>query len=264
MMIYNPKIKFILTFIILSFFVLFLSISCRENKDDYPRIILWAWERKEDLRFINNRNIEIAYLALTIRISHNALFIRRRSNILLKGESINAFPVIRIEAANNTLPYLTESLEMNIVNEITSIAIHSNAKRIQIDFDALKSQRNFYKNILKRIRDNLKDTKISITSILSWCIYDDWIFDNLVDEIVPMSFDLGNEKKQIISELIKNRNLLKPYCRKSLGISTQGGFPILYKVQRLYLFHPNSWTKEDLNKILRQIDLDQGIEIENE
>jgi hypothetical protein len=244
--------------------MLFLSISCRENKDDYPKIILWAWERKEDLRFINNKNIEIAYLALTIRISHNALVLRRRNNILFKDERINSFPVIRIEAANNSLPYLNQSTELKIVNEITSIAIHSNAKRIQIDFDALKSQRNFYKNILKKLKNKLKDTKISITALLSWCIYDDWILDDLVDEIVPMSFDLGKEKKQILSELIKNPNLLKPYCRKSLGISTQGDFPISFKVERLYLFHPRSWTKEDLNKILRQIDLNQGIEIENE
>jgi hypothetical protein len=112
-MIYNPKIKFILTFPILSFFMLFLSISCRENKDDYPKIILWAWERKEDLRFINNKNIEIAYLALTIRISHNALVLRRRNNILLKDEKVNSFPVIRIEAANNSLPYLNQSTEKN-------------------------------------------------------------------------------------------------------------------------------------------------------
>ena len=33
-----------------------------------PPFVLWAWERPEDLRFINPQNIAVAFLAGTIRI----------------------------------------------------------------------------------------------------------------------------------------------------------------------------------------------------
>ena len=79
-----------------------------------------------------------------------------------------------------------------------------------------------------------------------------------------MTFDLGKEKNQIVSDLKNNPTLLRQSCRKSYGISTNSNFPIFFKVERLYIFNPAAWTKNDYNKILKQIDLDQGIEEQNE
>ena len=42
------------------------SASSEDRMSEFPKIILWAWERPEDLRFINTDEVGVAFLARTI------------------------------------------------------------------------------------------------------------------------------------------------------------------------------------------------------
>lgn len=62
-----------------------------------PHVVLWAWERREDLSFIDPREAGIAYLALTLRLSGDRVVIRPRRQPLIVPPSAVVIPVARIE-----------------------------------------------------------------------------------------------------------------------------------------------------------------------
>src|SRR5438309_12019664 len=45
--------------------------SLRQHGFDLPNVVLWAWERPEDLRFIDPQRTGVAFLAATVSISSN-------------------------------------------------------------------------------------------------------------------------------------------------------------------------------------------------
>ena len=54
------------------------TYSSDDRMNDLPRVILWAWERPEDLRFINPQEIGVAFLAETIILRGDRAIIRPR------------------------------------------------------------------------------------------------------------------------------------------------------------------------------------------
>ena len=49
---------------------------------------------------------------------------------------------------------------------------------IQIDFDATKSERSFYRELITDLRQRLPaNVHLSITALASWCMDDDWLSD---------------------------------------------------------------------------------------
>ena len=81
-----------------------------------------------------------------------------------------------------------------------------NVGAIQIDFDAVTSERNFYRQLLEDLRQQLPDNvPLSITALASFCIGDPWIKDLPVDEAVPMMFRMGTDNESIRGMLAKGR-----------------------------------------------------------
>jgi hypothetical protein len=62
-----------------------------------PQVMLWAWERREDLSFIHPREAGVAYLALTLRLSGDRVVIRPRRQPLIVPPDAVVIPVARIE-----------------------------------------------------------------------------------------------------------------------------------------------------------------------
>src|SRR5687768_546068 len=68
-------------FAAVAFFFLF---GCRsqmpksERMNEFPPVILWAWERPEDLDFLDPQKYGIAYLAQTLELNGDAVVIRPR------------------------------------------------------------------------------------------------------------------------------------------------------------------------------------------
>src|ERR1700730_10017066 len=62
-----------------------------------PRVVLWAWERPTDLRFINPKEVGIAFLARTIHLRSGEVVVRPRLQPLNLPEGSRVVAVARVE-----------------------------------------------------------------------------------------------------------------------------------------------------------------------
>jgi hypothetical protein len=121
---------------------------------------------------------------------------------------------------------------------------------IQIDFDARKSERGFYRDLLRQLRGRLPaGLPLSITALASWCVYDNWIGDLPVDEAVPMLFRMGVDDLQVRLHLEAGRDFQPEICRQSLGISIDEPLRGLPAGRRLYIFNPKRWSPEAVRNV---------------
>ncbi|HSP62547.1 MAG TPA: hypothetical protein VLQ90_06170, partial [Pyrinomonadaceae bacterium] len=70
--------------------------------DQMPGVILWAWERPVDLRFINPRETGVAFLARTIHLRANEVVIRPRLQPLDLPAGTRVIAVARVESDSRT------------------------------------------------------------------------------------------------------------------------------------------------------------------
>jgi hypothetical protein len=126
-----------------------------------------------------------------------------------------------------------------------------NVSNIQIDFDATRSERAFYRDVIVDVRRRLPETvSLSITALASWCTYDDWLSDLPIDEAVPMLFRMAADGKQIARRLDAGDDFIAPPCRHSYGISTDEPRSNLSAARRLYVFNSDPWTEVAVHAIL--------------
>jgi hypothetical protein len=126
----------------------------------------------------------------------------------------------------------------------------ANRSMIQVDFDATASQRGFYRTLLIELRKQLPPaTKLSITALGSWCQGDNWLGDLPIDEAVPMLFRMGLDRNAILSRLAGD-GFKATRCNSSAGISTDEHLNNPPPVSRLYLFNPNGWNRDAVNKVM--------------
>ncbi len=125
---------------------------------------------------------------------------------------------------------------------------------VQIDFDATKTQRAFYREVINEVRKRLPQrVGLSITALASWCMDDDWLSDLPIDEAVPMLFRMAADGKQIAGRLDDGEDFNSSQCRQSYGISTDEPGSRLFSSRRVYVFSPDPWTDNSVRKILESI-----------
>ena len=233
----------------------------------FPGTILWAWERPEDLNFIDPRKTGVAYLAETINIELTnapaagtfrfAVIPRRQPLRIPEGTFLIAVARIEIRvrparslqltSAEATRPTDNAENAVEIARAIARLANIPGVRGIQIDFDATVSQRVFYSTILRELRRQIpNEMPISITALASWCFGDAWLDALPIDEAVPMLFRMGVDDHSIRTKLARGEDFVSPVCRISEGISTDEVAPVFSGAtssdRRIYLFHPRSWT----------------------
>jgi hypothetical protein len=216
-----------------------------------PRVVLWAWERPTDLRFINPKETGVAFLALTIRLQKVEVEVRPRLQPLNLPEAASVMAVARVETDAMRKPGLSATQREKLAGAIADMAKLPNVSHIQIDFDATKSERAFYRDLIFDVRARVPQTvSLSITALASWCTYDDWLSDLPIDEAVPMLFRMAADGKQIARRLEAGDDFLAPPCRHSYGISTDEPRSGLSTARRLYVFNPDPWTEDSVRAIL--------------
>jgi len=206
-----------------------------------PQYVLWAWERPEDLRFINPQDTAVAFLSNTIHLRDDHVLVRPRFQPLLVPKAAELIAVIRIE----TEPHATLS-RRQIEQSAAAVARNASLPRVvavQIDFDATRSQRDFYRALLVDVRERLgPETPISITALASWCFDDNWISDLPIDEAVPMLFRMGADRGEILARLNSGHDFRSAACKGSLGVSIDEPWTSLPAGRRLYVFQAGPWT----------------------
>src|ERR1700716_416706 len=74
------------------------SVNRNARLNQLPRVILWAWERPTDLRFINPHDVGVAFLARTIRLRANEVTVRPRLQPLSLPDGTSVIAVTRVES----------------------------------------------------------------------------------------------------------------------------------------------------------------------
>lgn len=213
---------------------------------EMPRTIVWAWEEPEDLRAANPQKVGVAFLAARVFVGKEVSVARRHQPIEVP-EGIWADAVVRIEAEPGFED--TDTTRNNVADAILSAARLPRVRGVQVDFDATASQRQFYANVLQRVRAGLPASQLlEITALVSWCARNPAWFHGLpIDAAVPMEFRLG--------EHVGQWGIAEPLCMASMGISTDEPLPseqlaIAKASERtLYVFSPRPWTESQLQSL---------------
>ncbi len=214
---------------------------------ELPRLMLWAWERPEDLRGADPRTAGVAFLARTLYLSGDNVGVRPRLQPLRVAAGTPLVAVVRIETTQGKTPTYSTHQRSLSVEAISNAAQIPAVRGVQIDFDARASEREFYRALLvdlrKRIPPNLS---LTITAGASWCIGDDWIEGLPIDDAVPMLFRMGVDQRNVGIYLSERRDFRASPCRESLGLSTDGPRIALPKGRRIWMFSPKPWDAQSL------------------
>jgi hypothetical protein len=218
-----------------------------------PDRMMWAWERPEDLRFIDPEKIGIAYLAQTITLQNDDVLVRSRRQELQAPNGSYIMAVTRIETSKERgkKPDLTSEQLRRTADLVARTIELPRVKAVQVDFDAVVSERNFYRRLLEILRERLGDkTPLSMTALASWCVGDRWFRDLPVDEVVPMAFEMGTDEQRIREFISNGNDWNEKICRTSFGLLA--GDPLKNSIdgsRRIYFFKTEPWEKADLEPI---------------
>ena len=220
-------------------------LPARPTSAARPPLVLWAWDRAEDLRFLASfpeHSIGVAYLHANVFLHGPGVSVHRRAASLQVPADTWQLPVVHIEADRASLPILQEGQRQELLRVLLMESARAGRGRLQIDFEAKASQRAFYRQLLLELRRELGPRfPLSITALASWCLGDRWLADVPVDEIVPMFYRLGEGGPRLRAELRRGTDLAAE-CRRALGLITDEPLIQPPSPRRLYLFSPTPWT----------------------
>jgi hypothetical protein len=238
----------------------FLLVSCSGKHSvnsrlstQMPQKILWAWEMPEDMSFADPKEFGVAFLAQTIFLQNDRVIPKKRQQPLKMANGAYLVAVTRIEPYKETgkRPTLSDGMVRQTAEAITDTLQLPNVKAVQIDYDAVSSEREFYRKLMNEVRNHLPEgTPLTMTSLASWCTGDAWFNDFPVDEAVPMVFQMGADSDRIKRYLANGSDWVEPLCRGSYGISfEEGRFDGMKDGRRMYYFKNTPWTADDLGKL---------------
>ena len=222
----------------------------RADEIKIPALVLWAWERPEDLESLDPQKVAVAFLAQTLILHGDRVEFRPRRQPLKVPPATKLIAVTRIESSKTTgkRALLSDSQKAELTTLISKTLELKNVAAIQVDFDAALSERDFYRGLLAAWRQKLPDqVPLSMTALASFCLGDRWLKDLPVDEAVPMIFRMGADDQNIRRYLATGNDFTEPLCRKSYGIATDE--PLMAKMdqtRRVYIFNTRAWTQQDL------------------
>jgi len=216
-----------------------------------PGVLLWAWERPEDLRFAPQLGVGVAVLDRTITIRGSRIDTALRRQPVRLDPATPVVAVVRVEADREVAPAAAPA---DAAAAIAAAARRPGIRALQIDFDATASQRAFYAAVLYEVRHQLpRDLPLSITALASWCAGDDWLGTLPIDEAVPMLFEMGPDRFAIAGRVHHDAPFGDGPCAKAIGVSTREPLGRVPLAARAYLFTYRPWTIETAAAAVRGV-----------
>ncbi len=226
--------------------VLFCFLHVQTAYAAEPKLMLWAWERNEDLRFIDTSGVGVAFLAKRIFLDSEKTAEVPRFQPLYVSSATYLMAVVRVEQPQRGKPSLSEGQAESVAAGVLRAARLPGVKAVQIDYDAPLSQRDFYRGIIHRVKKGLpQGTFFSITALVSWCGRGSWLHGLPVDEAVPMFFRMGKAADAIRRDVLRGRRQEEALCAKSAGFSLDEPFLPVGRDATLYVFSPKRWTRAE-------------------
>ncbi len=222
----------------------------------FPKLMLWAWERPEDLRSLPVDRVGVAYLAQTITLHGDRLTRDPRRQPLKVPEGVALMAVTRIEVARGEPLVPSNALRDLIITQLLN-SLRPTLRGLQIDFDAKVSERSFYRELLIELRRRMDPgMPLSMTALASWALQDGWIEGLPVDEVVPMCFDMGGDTPAIKAHLAAGRDFRSPNARQAIGLRMEEPLPRLpgswLDRRRVYLFQHAPWNDHTVRKAIQE------------
>ena len=225
-----------------------------------PSVMLWAWERPEDLRGLGSTT-GVAFLAQTINIENDRIRVVPRMQPLHVDRETMLVAVTRIEASSGVERAAGRRFDRSsqrsravddVADAIVRMSVLPRVAAVQVDFDATASQREFYRALLAVVRSRLPSgTALSITALASWCAADNWLVGLPIDEAVPMLFRMGPFNEPYLDALRTPRGPGRA-CGGAVGVSLDEPRAIERAVRRVYVFNPKPWTPRTLADARRE------------
>lgn len=210
-----------------------------------PGLMLWAWERPTDLRDLPG-GAGVAFLSQTITLTSSSFDVQPRRQRLQVSPMTPLVAVTRIETRSSAPPNLDNGQLARVAEVIAATGRLPRVRGLQIDFDATRSERPFYRRLLHAVRGRTgADTFLSVTALASWCMHDGWLDGLPVDEVVPMLFRMG------AGERMPGR-LTQPACAGSLGLALDEPLPPSLIAPRTYVFNPGPWSAASIAEASRR------------
>src|ERR1043165_1893829 len=145
----------------------------RLDEAQFPQMVLWAWERPEDLRSLDAKRFAVAFLAQTLTLKGDEVIQSSRHQPLQVTPETKLMAVTRIESSKTTGEHaaLSDAQRKKIVSLVMKTLQLDRVAAIQIDFDAASSERDFYRSLLQDLRGQLPDkVPLSMTALASFCV----------------------------------------------------------------------------------------------
>lgn len=243
---------------------LLLLLACAPKESPrlrtFPRLVLWAWEEPQDLRFLKGRDIGVAFFAAHLRLRGGVLDQRLRATPLKVDEATPLMAVVRLDGDAQERPTLDQAQLEAVLKVLDAALALPRVRALQLDFDARDRERDFYRRLLAALRAAHPQTPISMTALLSWCGREGWIGGlppGEVDEAVPMCFRMGPQSEEFRGRLRRGQDFGPDLARVALGISTDEPWDMLpaewRRRRRLYVFHPGAWSSEDVDRLQKEL-----------
>jgi len=217
------------------------------------RLVLWAWERPEDLRFA--APTEVAVQTGFIVLSGGRIDSRGRRFPLLAEPGQVTTALVHVQIDHRRPLVWDAAHEAEAARAILAYAQAPGVRRLQVDFEVRASERPVLLGVLRAVRAGLPaGVELSMTALASWCETEGWLDQAPVDEVVPMLFRMGPGGARLRAKLAAGGDFANPRCRKALAVSTDA--PVLKAPagRRVYLFSPRSWTAADFHAVQRRVD----------
>jgi hypothetical protein len=224
--------------------MLAVACACRRGRDplpQFPKVVLWAWERPEYMDFLDPRMAGVAFLARTVSWHEGRITSRPRLQPLRVPNGTAVMAVVRLESDG-----LPPGNIGAVAREILAVAASPGIQAMQVDFDARRSERDWYAALLQEVRHDMsRSMPLTITALASWCERDGWIERLPLAEAVPMLYRMGPKEPHDAS------GFRLAFCRTSVGISTDELPASLPAGRRVFVFHPHRWDREAYLRAVR-------------
>src|SRR5262245_64656187 len=130
--------------LLLVFLVSDQNISARTRVPvDMPPLVLWAWDRDDDLSFIDIRDPAVAYLAATVILRGKTVFLTPRHHALAPPKGARLVAVAHIEVDRYEAPVVSDAQARDFAATLAALRENLPGEFLQIDFEAKSSQHDF-------------------------------------------------------------------------------------------------------------------------
>jgi hypothetical protein len=216
-----------------------------------PALVLWAWERPEDLRSAGP-NVEVAAVVGFVQLTGAGLWARGRRFPLRTAPGVRRTAVVHIQIDPAQPLAWTPAVRARAAQTVLAYARTPGFQAVQIDFEVRESQRQVLLDLVGDVRAGLgPKIPLSMNALASWCETETWVNTAQVDEIVPMVFRMGPSGERLKARFAAGEDFANPRCRTAIGISTDTPLARIPGGRRVYVFNPHSWTPADIAAVLR-------------